>query len=67
MDKSNSNTARKVNILDEINKDDFQEESVESKEELTLREGKKQSIESEPEFLFEEQMYKFFNFLFFHN
>ena len=66
MDRSNSNTARKVNILDEINKDDFEEESVESKEELPLMEGKKQSTETESEFLFEEQMYDnifYFSFL----
>ena len=50
-----SNTARKMNMLDELNKDiidDFQEELVESKQDIPTPTQKN----PESEFLFEEQM-----------
>ena len=55
IEKIDSNTARKMNILDELNKDvkdDFQEELVESKQDIPTPTQKN----PESEFLFEEQM-----------
>lgn len=55
IEKIESNTARKMNILDELNKDvkdDFQEELVESKQDIPTPTQKN----PESEFLFEEQM-----------